>query len=1039
MSGDIIKDPLIGTLFDGRFKVLEKLGEGGSGRVYRAYDPLLDRELAIKIIHSSLLLNKEAMSRFKQEAATGTLLSHPGICRVYSHGLSEEGQLYLLMDYLNGKSLRDLLSKKGRLDLKEFFEFFGQIIEALACAHKEDIVHRDLKPENIIMVGDAESQRPVLVDFGIAKLIDETAEQSCTQTGSTLGSTAYMSPEQCQGKDNIDVRSDIYSLACVMLESLSGEPPFRAESPLNEMYKHMNQPLSEIATLKTLPAKLSALLKRCLQKEPAARFQSIEELESEFIICSNMQTLKKPAIFRIHIICLLALTAIAIAAYALESLQKKQHEQRALSSRQRQEKQISKEQSADQIRLPLYERDLHEMLLKHCREKSSLESFEYAASVYKRWLREMAPKASLEDRITVISKLTSSYCKLGKEKEAETSAAILGRQSKITGDRIFACNALAELYLQSGKPKKAIVLIDELLKQDDSKYYKDALSWSLASKAFCLQNLKRDKEAIETLKKAVRINNEAHGGISESFRRARKVLITLLLQNKEELELQKYLFELQNSFPDKETTRSKIIADRQSLLANAYADADHLEEAAAFNKRALKLYRQLKDSESILAVSAVQAQIYHEQNKFKEALAERQKTLPLVKDPRQRLAVLNQISNEANYLKDYRTAENAAKEAFALSKELYECNLSHAKEIPDDNQFMEALRHLLSTLNSESKTDEAYRVVAETEEFLSKESKSSFSLSTFKQIKARRLYEDSRKEEAYKELQIASRLLQADLEQETENPKKSAACYAHLLSLYLEENEFLLRDQRATEALPNCKKMIEALKASNPEPPKRINTYLSLGEIYKQNKKTEEALEYYLLAEKLLTEGLRGHYLGKEIQLLQVAYFKMDSLKDYKSAEHLIRASISGLNQRYGSKIPELCQFHLALAKALNYQNKYAEQKAELEKSLLLCKENKINNYVYQQTLKMLWHISMKSKNYDLAAEYLKSSLDSCPEAELSESYKLLCHTYKRANKPELGIACLQEGLNKLKNLKTASPEEINELENELKNLKTGV
>ena len=267
-------DRVVGTIVGQRFEILSVLGVGGMSTVYKARHLLLDRVVAVKLIHSGQVQLK-ALRRFQQEAKTATSLNHPNIATVREFGIDSNGCAYLVMDFIEGVSLSDAIKKSGTLSAERTENIISQVCEGLAHAHANGVIHRDLKPANIVLARNADgSETAQIVDFGIAKLVDEENESNLTQTGEVFGTPNYMSPEQCLGK-RADKRSDIYSLGCVMYECLEGIAPFVCESALETLMKHVNTP----ATFsKKAPAHLLNTAKRCLEKDPKDRWQAVDEM-----------------------------------------------------------------------------------------------------------------------------------------------------------------------------------------------------------------------------------------------------------------------------------------------------------------------------------------------------------------------------------------------------------------------------------------------------------------------------------------------------------------------------------------------------------------------------------------------------------------------------------------------------------------------------------------------------------------------------------------------------------------------------------------
>ncbi|HEY9715733.1 MAG TPA: serine/threonine-protein kinase, partial [Chroococcales cyanobacterium] len=288
------KDGLIGTLFAGKYSIEARLGVGGMSVVYKAVDVGLRREAAIKILSRQQLEKETSMVRFQQEARAASNINHPGIVRIFEFGLSDDGQPFLAMEYVKGKTLSEEIELAGRMAPARAIGILTQTCQALDHAHRRGVVHRDLKPSNIMLVrGDKDEELARIVDFGIAKLEVADAESyKLTQTGEIFGSPLYMSPEQCRGQ-RTNLRSDIYSLACVLYEMLTGEPPFVGVNVLDTMRRHIEEEpisLKERGVQYKHLAELSAVLKRAMAKDPARRYGSMEEFEADLTRVLRGQT-----------------------------------------------------------------------------------------------------------------------------------------------------------------------------------------------------------------------------------------------------------------------------------------------------------------------------------------------------------------------------------------------------------------------------------------------------------------------------------------------------------------------------------------------------------------------------------------------------------------------------------------------------------------------------------------------------------------------------------------------------------------------------
>jgi eukaryotic-like serine/threonine-protein kinase len=266
-------DPLIGSFFDGRYKIVRKLGAGGMANVYLAEDQELGRRVAIKILNDRHANDDQFVERFRREAKNAAALSHPNIVSIYDRG-EAEGTYYIAMEYLDGRSLKELIVTRGPAPVPVAVDYARQILSALRFAHRHGIVHRDIKPHNVLVDGEG---RVKVTDFGIAR----AGASQMTEAGSIVGTAQYLSPEQARGT-NVDQRSDLYSLGVVLYELLTGAAPFGGDTPVEIAMKHLSQ-VPEPPSVKrpNLPHDLDLLVMRALAKDPDERYQSAEEMDAD--------------------------------------------------------------------------------------------------------------------------------------------------------------------------------------------------------------------------------------------------------------------------------------------------------------------------------------------------------------------------------------------------------------------------------------------------------------------------------------------------------------------------------------------------------------------------------------------------------------------------------------------------------------------------------------------------------------------------------------------------------------------------------------
>jgi serine/threonine-protein kinase len=268
-----VSDSLIDTLFDGRYRIQRKLGAGGMADVYLAEDQELGRRVAIKILNGRHANDDQFIERFRREAKNAAALNHPNIVSIYDRGEAED-TYYIAMEYLDGRTLKELIIGRGAAPVNVAIEYARQILSALRFAHRHGIVHRDIKPHNVLV--DSEG-RVKVTDFGIAR----AGTSQMTEAGSIVGTAQYLSPEQARGGE-VDPRSDLYSLGIVLYELLTGKTPFDGETPVEIAMKHLSHAPKPPSKLRPdIPRELDMVVLRALAKNPDDRYQSADEMEAD--------------------------------------------------------------------------------------------------------------------------------------------------------------------------------------------------------------------------------------------------------------------------------------------------------------------------------------------------------------------------------------------------------------------------------------------------------------------------------------------------------------------------------------------------------------------------------------------------------------------------------------------------------------------------------------------------------------------------------------------------------------------------------------
>lgn len=259
---------LVRQAFAGRFEVEREIGKGGNARIFLAREPG-GEPVALKILHPELLVSIAA-DRFLREIKLASQLDHPHIAHLLDSG-ERDWLVYYVMTYVDGATLRELVARRGRLSVADTLRVADDLLDALEHAHGHGILHRDVKPENVV-IG---AQGAVLLDFGIARAVWASGSDRLTCSGIAVGTSTYMSPEQITALKEIDVRSDLYSLACVLFECLAGQPPFVHKNEAVVLQLHLTQPAPDVRTIRPeIPAELAAGLLRAMTKTPEERWQS---------------------------------------------------------------------------------------------------------------------------------------------------------------------------------------------------------------------------------------------------------------------------------------------------------------------------------------------------------------------------------------------------------------------------------------------------------------------------------------------------------------------------------------------------------------------------------------------------------------------------------------------------------------------------------------------------------------------------------------------------------------------------------------------
>ena len=276
-----------GQKINDRYEVIRSIGEGGMANVYLGYDTILDRNVAIKVLRGDLSNDEKFVRRFQREALSASSLAHPNIVEMYDVG-EDDGTYYIVMEYVDGKTLKQLLKKRGTLTLSEAIDIMSQLTDGMAHAHDSYIIHRDLKPQNIMIKDDGQIK---ITDFGIAMALNST---QLTQTNSVMGSVHYLPPEQASGK-GCTIKSDIYSMGIIFYELLTGSLPFRGDNAVEIALKHMREPLPSLREENpAIPQSIENIIRKATAKNPKNRYENARSMHEDLLTALDDDRMNEP-------------------------------------------------------------------------------------------------------------------------------------------------------------------------------------------------------------------------------------------------------------------------------------------------------------------------------------------------------------------------------------------------------------------------------------------------------------------------------------------------------------------------------------------------------------------------------------------------------------------------------------------------------------------------------------------------------------------------------------------------------------------------
>jgi serine/threonine protein kinase len=989
-NGSAAADPLVAQLFDQRYLIHSICGSGASGVTYKAHDSVLDRVVAIKIIHANLLQDPRAVERFRSEAITTTSLKHPNIVQVHKQGVAQDGRLYMVMDCLDGESLAELIAKNGKLNFDLFFEIFAQVIEGLRYAHEQGIVHRDIKPSNIMLVREASGTKAFLVDFGIAKCIEQNNAQGSTQTGLLLGSSSYMSPEQCKGA-KIDTRSDIYSLACVMIESLMGQSPFKGMSALDVMYQHLNSSLSNLGFLKALPAPLSKILKKCIEKEPDNRYQSVKELQADFSAAGEMKdTLQRSTDKHKPVLpALLASAALAGLLVFCATANKEHNKPEAF------QKKI--QTSADRVGIPPKADDLEWLLKKYDKQPNAAES---KLLILRRWLAERGSKASKFDRISVYNRCCDLLNSMNRKAEAADCCDKVKRiaESLNPSDPYAdgSITLLLDVYRITGQALEGVRVADRILAKYPELARRNA--WELMShRAYCLEDAAKTREAIASFKTADEAIPE--GELSMQQNSVRHDLIKLLASTGDIDGCKKYEDECLKciSGPDEQS----LIASEYVTIAGQFAASNHNLEAI----QRLEKARELAPKNNIVLLNTIQTSCINNYRTLKNYVKAIELENELLKNPQdwyERTRILLEAAGDYRRIGDEANSRKSAEEAIRVARDNLGKKLTNAAA---ERPIILAIFNYRDALNSQNKTAEALSFLQNWISSAQRLLPDPLFLAELYRSRGEEYLALDLPDKALEDLQAARAMLR------NWQPKEPDTYL--LVDLITEEAGCKGKQRKHADKLQYAKEALDELKKVEPDEARKLGLQIKIAyALASQNQDTESQKvlqQTFDECKQKYTSAGEGHL--DELRQISQAY---SALNEYRKAEEVCLYALQ-VSRKLDERLTDSERvLYLCLASALKNQNKLDAALNAYEKALQL---NEQLNALDHITLGILWDLQdvwTIKKSYNQAIRYLLTYIERAPVQYKGKAYRDLARVYQQKGDELKAKSTLLDGWKKL-------------------------
>ncbi len=616
------EDTLVGTLFADAYEIISVLGKGGMSVVYKARYVPLDQLVAVKVMHAHIAATPATLQRLKQEAKLCSTLSHPNIVRVLRLHISDDGYPFLVAELLEGRTIQQAIRQEGPFDETRFQHVFSQVLDALEYAHSRGIIHRDIKPSNLMLTrqgadGDVVEDVVKIVDFGISKMLSDSAAitQGITQSnsGNIFGSPPYMSPEQCTGGRS-DSRSDLYAVACVMYEALTGKQAFNGDTALDTMFQQVHDlppSFAHAAPDRVIPAHLESAVFAALQKDPGDRPQSVAELRATLLGQATPRQygrLTRAGRKTLHMLAVVALAAAAglllIKLGNLPTPSSEPNSDITGSGTDKQQSTADKPLTFSESPLGCYNQGEDAL---HDRTRSPKENHAMALQFFQRANQLLAhdskQKTNIRDILNIKQRLGSMLDSVGKHEEATPfllQALAIGESISSPGQAAMICASLTTNYSSRKQPELAMkyALLCVKYNEEERRAF-PGQTWPIRNcidaylcVASCYQNGLEYDKAETTLRKALELAEHQENTMTRLLvMRHMAAHCSAQNRNSETKDWMESYFELEST-PGAEPELAEIPAQAHELYAISLQRLGDLPRASEEYETACRLASQ---------------------------------------------------------------------------------------------------------------------------------------------------------------------------------------------------------------------------------------------------------------------------------------------------------------------------------------------------------------------------------------------------------------------------------------------------------------